>query len=70
MCHNPRTGAVDRLRLTGELTHVVPADVREASVQNWKTPVGELDLNLRVMRVFVIVRELVSCFLVNGYRIA
>eukprot|EP00959_Pyramimonas_sp_CCMP1952_P161756 3382111-Pyramimonas_sp.AAC.1 len=29
MCHNPGTGAVDRSRLTGELTHVVPADVTE-----------------------------------------
>eukprot|EP00959_Pyramimonas_sp_CCMP1952_P238220 4978172-Pyramimonas_sp.AAC.1 len=70
MCHNPGTGAVDRSRLTGELTHVVPADVREAIVQNWKVPVGELDLDLRVMRAFVIVRELISCFLADGYHIA
>eukprot|EP00959_Pyramimonas_sp_CCMP1952_P332135 6954593-Pyramimonas_sp.AAC.1 len=49
MCHNPGTGAVDRSRLTGELTRVVPADMREAIVQNWKIPVEELDLDLRVM---------------------
>eukprot|EP00959_Pyramimonas_sp_CCMP1952_P250310 5232110-Pyramimonas_sp.AAC.1 len=40
MCLNPGTGAADRSRLTGELRHVVPADVREAIEQNWKIPVG------------------------------
>eukprot|EP00959_Pyramimonas_sp_CCMP1952_P190319 3980785-Pyramimonas_sp.AAC.1 len=70
MYHHLGTGAADRSRLTGELVHVVPTEVREAIEQNWKTPVGELDLDLRVMRVFVIVCEIIHCFLAGGYRIA
>eukprot|EP00959_Pyramimonas_sp_CCMP1952_P122195 2554392-Pyramimonas_sp.AAC.1 len=62
-CYKPDTGATNRLCLTGESTHVVPDDVRQAIVRNWKIPVKDLELGLRAMRVFVIVRELISCFI-------
>eukprot|EP00959_Pyramimonas_sp_CCMP1952_P171906 3591881-Pyramimonas_sp.AAC.1 len=54
-CYRPDTSATDRLRLTGEVTHDVPDDVRQTIEWNGKIPVKDLGLGLRVMRVIVIV---------------
>eukprot|EP00959_Pyramimonas_sp_CCMP1952_P214147 4480633-Pyramimonas_sp.AAC.1 len=72
MCHNPGTGTADRHRLSrlkGEQEHMVPAAAQEALVQNWRTPVEQL--NLDVMRVFFLnAREIINYFLDDGYHIA
>eukprot|EP00959_Pyramimonas_sp_CCMP1952_P115339 2410639-Pyramimonas_sp.AAC.1 len=69
-CYNPDASATDRLRLTGEVTHDVPDDVRHTIEWNWKIPVKDLEFGLRIIRVIVIVRGLISYFTVEGYYIA
>eukprot|EP00959_Pyramimonas_sp_CCMP1952_P469241 9494608-Pyramimonas_sp.AAC.1 len=64
------TNEPERLRPTGEVTHDVPEDVRHTIEWNWKVPVQELGLGLRVVRVIVIVREFISCFIAEGFYIA
>eukprot|EP00959_Pyramimonas_sp_CCMP1952_P007511 157116-Pyramimonas_sp.AAC.1 len=52
------------------MTHEIPDIVRNVIDGNWKVPVSEMQLGLRIMRVIAIVREITSSFIVEGHYIA
>eukprot|EP00959_Pyramimonas_sp_CCMP1952_P406955 8529196-Pyramimonas_sp.AAC.1 len=52
-CYHSDTSATDSLRLTGEVTHDVPDDVRQTIEWNWKIPVEDLEFGFRIMRGYI-----------------
>eukprot|EP00959_Pyramimonas_sp_CCMP1952_P395373 8284596-Pyramimonas_sp.AAC.1 len=68
--YRPDTNEPERLRLSGEVTHDVPEYVRHTIEWNWKIPAQELELGIRIIRVIVIVRDFITCFIAEGYSIA
>eukprot|EP00959_Pyramimonas_sp_CCMP1952_P165198 3452843-Pyramimonas_sp.AAC.1 len=67
--YRPDTNETERLQLT-EVTHYVPEDVRQTTEWNWEILVQDLELGLRIIRVIVIIREFINCFIAEGYYIA
>eukprot|EP00959_Pyramimonas_sp_CCMP1952_P195613 4090080-Pyramimonas_sp.AAC.1 len=66
----PETGYPNRLRLSSEVTHEIPDIVRGVINGNWKVPVSEMQLGLRIMRVIAIIREITRSFITEGHYIA